>query len=311
MRATLSDAGIPQAAASYDAWGVPETPSIASFGFTGELQQGRDVWLRARWYGAGRGSFGTRDPYAGDAETPYSMQYYQYAYANPALWTDPSGRSPDFPTKEEGMAIHKMIQADFRIQIVRTRPGYTYLDIGIEVPVAGASKEGLKFELLDGEFIVKGKPTGNDGKIDIVDLKAREVYEIKGVRSRERGKLELLWYLSRMTGYHAGTYIYVPTPRDIGDWPGYPDYIVRAENRNGVIIYWAFKKQHPIHVPEPEYPKKPRQCKEWYDSGECSKYYEPGELPLLPLPQLPDMPVPQLPPFRVPLPVPLPVGMCV
>ena len=46
LRATLSYAGIPQAVASYDAWGMPETPSIGSFGFTGELQQGSDVWLQ-------------------------------------------------------------------------------------------------------------------------------------------------------------------------------------------------------------------------------------------------------------------------
>ena len=92
MRATLSDAGIPQAAASYDAWGVPETPLIDSFGFTGELQQGRDVWLRARWYGAGRGSFGSRDPFEGMAQTPYSLQYYQYGYSNPVLSSDPSGQ---------------------------------------------------------------------------------------------------------------------------------------------------------------------------------------------------------------------------
>ena len=95
MRATLSDAGIPQAAASYDAWGVPETPAIASFGFTGELQQGNDVWLRARWYGAGRGSFGSRDPFEGMAQTPYSMMPYQYAYAAPTVWTDPSGNNPE------------------------------------------------------------------------------------------------------------------------------------------------------------------------------------------------------------------------
>ena len=80
-----------------DAWGAPETPLIAPFGFTGELQQCRDVWLRARWYGAGRGSFGGRDPYVGDAETPYSMQYYQYAYSAPTVWIDPGGDTPCAP----------------------------------------------------------------------------------------------------------------------------------------------------------------------------------------------------------------------
>jgi YD repeat-containing protein len=57
VRATLDQSGIVQASANYDPWGVPETAAIAPFGFTGELQQGGDVWLRARWYAAGNGVF--------------------------------------------------------------------------------------------------------------------------------------------------------------------------------------------------------------------------------------------------------------
>ena len=37
LRTTLNDAGVPQAAANYDAWGVSETPLLGSFGFTGAL----------------------------------------------------------------------------------------------------------------------------------------------------------------------------------------------------------------------------------------------------------------------------------
>ena len=96
VRAVRNDAGVPQATAKYDAWGVPESPAISSFGFTGALQQGSDVWLRARWYGAGRGSFGSRDAWVGDAETPYSVQYYQYGYSNPVSLRDPSGYDPHY-----------------------------------------------------------------------------------------------------------------------------------------------------------------------------------------------------------------------
>ena len=64
------------------------------------MQQGSDVWLRARWYGAGRGSFGSRDPYVGDVQTPYSMQYYQYGYSAPTRWTDPSGAVVRDPLRE-------------------------------------------------------------------------------------------------------------------------------------------------------------------------------------------------------------------
>jgi YD repeat-containing protein len=63
LRATLDDNGAVVAAASYDPWGVPETTTIAPFGFTGELQQGSDVYLRARWYQAGNGAFTARDPF--------------------------------------------------------------------------------------------------------------------------------------------------------------------------------------------------------------------------------------------------------
>ena len=49
------------------------------------------MWLRARWYGAGRGSFGARDAWAGAAQTPYSLQYYHYGYSNPVSNRDPSG----------------------------------------------------------------------------------------------------------------------------------------------------------------------------------------------------------------------------
>jgi hypothetical protein len=50
------------------------------------------VYLRARWYDAGSGRFGVRDPFAGFPEVPYSLNPYQYAYAAPTVYTDPSGQ---------------------------------------------------------------------------------------------------------------------------------------------------------------------------------------------------------------------------
>ncbi len=92
VRATLNDAGMPQGTASYDAWGVPETPLLGSFGFTGEVQRGSDVWLRARWYGAGRGGFGARDAWVGWPTFPASQHPYQYTYQQPTRFADPSGQ---------------------------------------------------------------------------------------------------------------------------------------------------------------------------------------------------------------------------
>ena len=64
----------------------------APFGYTGELQQGSNVCLRARRYHAGSGSFGSRDPFEGMAETLYSLHYYAYGYSNPVGNTDPTGK---------------------------------------------------------------------------------------------------------------------------------------------------------------------------------------------------------------------------
>ena len=91
MRTTLDDAGAVRATASYDPWGVPQGELVGPFGFTGELHHGEQVYLRARWYAPGWGTFPTRDPFAGFPEMPYSLHAYQYAYSAPTMWTDPSG----------------------------------------------------------------------------------------------------------------------------------------------------------------------------------------------------------------------------
>ncbi|MEM8535049.1 MAG: polymorphic toxin-type HINT domain-containing protein [Chloroflexota bacterium] len=92
VRAVLDGAGAVQATTSYDPWGVPKAGSTDPFGFTGELHDGDLVHLRARWYHPSTGTFTARDPFAGFDTQPYSLHPYQYAYSNPVLWTDPSGR---------------------------------------------------------------------------------------------------------------------------------------------------------------------------------------------------------------------------
>ena len=95
MRAQLTDAGVVIATQRYDAWGAPRQAQRGRVGFTGELQRpGSDVYLRARWYQPQRGSFASVDPFAGFAETPYSLHQYAYAYSQPNLLTDPRGQSP-------------------------------------------------------------------------------------------------------------------------------------------------------------------------------------------------------------------------
>jgi RHS repeat-associated protein len=81
-------------ATSFDSWGNRQQGLAFPFGFTGEVHDSDAglVNLRARWYDTRRGTFLTVDPFAGFAEQPYSQHPYQYAYANPVLWTDPSGQ---------------------------------------------------------------------------------------------------------------------------------------------------------------------------------------------------------------------------
>jgi len=92
VRQTFDDAGFVQQALRYDAWGVPQGSSIAPFGYTGELQQGNQVYLRARWYNAGNGAFGSRDPWSGNAKSPQSLSYYAYVSNNPLIFSDPTGK---------------------------------------------------------------------------------------------------------------------------------------------------------------------------------------------------------------------------
>ncbi len=94
VRMTLDAAGVPLAGLNYDPWGTPQSTTIAPFGFTGEMQQGSSVYLRARWYTPGRGTFvGWRwENSESSITTPYSHHPYAYSLSNPVNWTDPTGK---------------------------------------------------------------------------------------------------------------------------------------------------------------------------------------------------------------------------
>jgi RHS repeat-associated protein len=106
VRMTLDGAGAVQGTVGYDPWGTPQGDLLGAFGFTGALQDGASnlLYLRARWYDPGHSTFTRRDPFAGFPETPYSLHPYQYAYSNPALWTDARGLcvpgTPGCPKRE-------------------------------------------------------------------------------------------------------------------------------------------------------------------------------------------------------------------
>ncbi|NJL56663.1 RHS repeat-associated core domain-containing protein [bacterium] len=102
MRLTLDDAGVPidPSGYSYTPFGIPQSGAQPEpFGFAAEQWDAATglVYLRARWYDPASGTFLGRDPFEGFATTPYSQHPYQYAYSNPARWTDPSGRCIPYP----------------------------------------------------------------------------------------------------------------------------------------------------------------------------------------------------------------------
>ena len=92
VRQTMNDTGAALGSIAYDPWGQVQSGSVPTFGFTGEVQQGSNVYLRARWYNGRTGTFTSRDSFAGWPAQPYSLHQYQYGLSNPVLLGDPSGR---------------------------------------------------------------------------------------------------------------------------------------------------------------------------------------------------------------------------
>jgi RHS repeat-associated protein len=62
------------------------------YGFTGEMQSGGLVHLRARDYSPEYGRFLTRDSWAGDSSRPLSLNKWGYVEGNPINLKDPNGR---------------------------------------------------------------------------------------------------------------------------------------------------------------------------------------------------------------------------
>jgi RHS repeat-associated protein len=93
VRQTLSDSGAVLGMVNYDPWGTVESGTVPTFGFTGELHDSTAglVYLRARWYHAAQGQFGSRDPFPGLMERPQTLAPYPYVENDPVNMVDPSG----------------------------------------------------------------------------------------------------------------------------------------------------------------------------------------------------------------------------
>jgi RHS repeat-associated protein len=79
---------------SYDPYGnvvSSQGSGETEFGYTGEMQQGGLVYLRARYYATEDGRFLSRDTWEGNDNTPLSLNKWNYVEGNPVNRTDPSG----------------------------------------------------------------------------------------------------------------------------------------------------------------------------------------------------------------------------
>ena len=84
-------------AKSYDPYGNVVSSSGAGetvYGYTGEMQSGGLVHLRARDYASQLGRFTSRDTWTGNEEKPFSFNSWLYVYANPIILKDPFGKEP-------------------------------------------------------------------------------------------------------------------------------------------------------------------------------------------------------------------------
>jgi RHS repeat-associated protein len=95
VRQLANESGAITYASAYDPYGVTIQAygdSGSVYGYTGEYTDNEKVYLRARHYAPSMGRFLTRDTWGGDANIPITYNRWQYANANPVMYTDPSGR---------------------------------------------------------------------------------------------------------------------------------------------------------------------------------------------------------------------------
>ncbi len=154
---------------SYDAYEqVRGGATLPRFGYIGELQDAATghVYLRARWYNAASGRFGSRDPYAGEAEEPQSLHRYAYVHNDPVNATDPSGLVRWFPTG--GGWQHDWIENQYEL------------------------RDPIHIHVEFNQF--PGVPVRHSPRIDLLNDATGDVYDIKPIH-------EMHFAIPQVTGY--------------------------------------------------------------------------------------------------------------
>jgi RHS repeat-associated protein len=81
----------------------------STFAFTGEQTDPNGlVYLRARYYGPSDGRFLSRDSWAGDINSPLSLNRWNYVEGNPVNYMDPSGYCPVLSIDPSGYCLYTM-----------------------------------------------------------------------------------------------------------------------------------------------------------------------------------------------------------
>jgi RHS repeat-associated protein len=85
---------------------LAQTGSVTALGFQGDFTAGNgDVWMGARWYRPGTGSFLSRDTVHGKLSTPVSLNRYTYGNADPLGMWDPDGRTAERADEPETVKV--------------------------------------------------------------------------------------------------------------------------------------------------------------------------------------------------------------
>jgi RHS repeat-associated protein len=168
---------------------TPEAASENSPAIT-EASDGRRFYAKARYYGAGRGSFLSVDPWDGDPTSPVSLNKYLYGYANPGVYVDPDGRITILDRDARGL-VNRAGEASLGMSeraaaAIRNAPWYLKPALAAQWAAGGAgyiASGAGDFVVSGANLIANGVVAGTDMLGDAVGVQetalsglAREAY---------------------------------------------------------------------------------------------------------------------------------------
>ena len=210
----------------YDAFGnlIARTGTTENpFLFTGQRFDANTGFyhLRARYYQPGVGRFTAVDPWEGDVYAPGTLHRYLYTANDPVNKVDPSGCSP--------LTVFLRLAA-------RILPA----SLATALSFGRFAHEEIENDIIVGTkqlpFAKREQPVVG-GRVDILDVPPKEIYEIKPLGGSKSGQKQLNEYLNNNPGLSQGSnYLsgYINNP---GGLAGI--YIEYFTEDPGVVLYAA------------------------------------------------------------------------